>query len=86
MAGQIPTARRRPAGGLLRTRNFGLFWLGESVSGFGSAITTVALPLVAVSTHPVTLGKAPAQLLGGQISTNPGAGELACGLDPGALP
>jgi MFS family permease len=42
-------ARRGPAGGLLRTRNFGLFWAGESISGFGSAITTVALPLVAVS-------------------------------------
>jgi len=27
-----------------------LFWIGESISGFGSAITTVALPLVAVST------------------------------------
>ena len=26
-----------------------MFWVGESISGFGSAITTVALPLVAVS-------------------------------------
>jgi MFS family permease len=43
-------ARRERTGGLLRTRNFGLFWAGESISGFGSAITTVALPLVAVST------------------------------------
>jgi MFS family permease len=40
---------RRPVGGLLRTRNFALFWSGESVSGLGSAITTVALPLIAVS-------------------------------------
>jgi predicted MFS family arabinose efflux permease len=48
--------RRRPAGGLLRTRNYGLFWAGESVSGFGSAITTVALPLVAVSTLRASTG------------------------------
>lgn len=37
-------------GGLLRTRNFALFWSGETISGFGSAITTVLLPLVAVTT------------------------------------
>jgi len=40
----------RPLGGLLRTRNFGLLWVGESTSAVGSSITTVALPLVAVST------------------------------------
>src|ERR1700722_13223862 len=51
-----PAARRGPLGGLLRTRNFGLFWVGESVSGFGSAITTVALPLVAVSTPHASTG------------------------------
>jgi MFS family permease len=56
MAGQTPTARRRSAGGLLRARNFGLFWVGESVSGLGSAITTVALPLVAVSTLRASTG------------------------------
>ncbi len=43
-------------GGLLRTRNFGLFWVGESVRGFGSAITTVALRLVAVSTLHASTG------------------------------
>ena len=47
---RTPAPRRTPVGGLLRTRNFGLFWVGESTSGFGSAVTTVALPLVAVST------------------------------------
>jgi MFS family permease len=55
-ADDISAARRRPAGGLLRGRNFGLFWAGESVSGFGSAITTVALPLVAVSTLHASTG------------------------------
>ncbi|MFF5229500.1 MFS transporter [Dactylosporangium sp. NPDC000521] len=40
----------RPAGGLLRTRNFALLWTGQSTSAVGSAITTVALPLVAIST------------------------------------
>src|SRR4051794_21504825 len=37
-------------GGLLRTRNFALLWIGQSTSAVGSSITTVALPLVAVST------------------------------------
>jgi hypothetical protein len=36
-------------GGLLRTRNFALLWIGESTSAVGSAVTKVALPLVAVS-------------------------------------
>jgi hypothetical protein len=55
-AERMPAASRKPVGGLLRTRNFGLFWVGESVSGFGSAITTVALPLVAVSTLHASTG------------------------------
>ena len=33
---------------LLRHRDFRLFWLGQTTSRFGSAITTVALPLVAL--------------------------------------
>ncbi|WP_426507482.1 MFS transporter [Dactylosporangium sp. McL0621] len=36
-------------GGLLRTRNFALLWIGESASAVGSAVTSVAFPLVAVS-------------------------------------
>src|SRR5580693_10540576 len=51
-----PAASRGPVGGLLRTRNYGLFWAGESVSGFGSAITTVVLPLVAVTTLHASTG------------------------------
>ena len=50
VSGTGASPARRPLGGLLRTRNFGLFWVGETTSGLGSAITTVALPLVAVST------------------------------------
>lgn len=34
--------------GLLAHRNFRLLWLGETVSKFGTSITTVALPLVGV--------------------------------------
>src|ERR1700734_234251 len=55
-ASPVPPARPDRRGGLLRTRNFGLFWAGESISGFGSAITTVALPLVAVSTLHASTG------------------------------
>lgn len=40
--------RRR--GGLLRQRDFGLLWLGETASGLGNSVTAVALPLVAVVT------------------------------------
>src|SRR5262245_25513355 len=40
------------AGSLLRNRNFVLFWTGQTISEFGSAVTMLALPLIAV----VTLG------------------------------
>ncbi|MBT2385347.1 MFS transporter [Streptomyces sp. ISL-11] len=35
--------------GVLRTRDFRLLWTGETASGLGSSITTVALPLIAVA-------------------------------------
>jgi MFS family permease len=58
-------ARRR--GGLWRQRDFGLFWAGETTSQIGSAVTVVALPLVAVqslhaSTFAVTVLTAAAWL------------------------
>jgi MFS family permease len=37
-------------GGLWRQRDFALFWTGETTSEVGSAVTMVALPLVAVET------------------------------------
>lgn len=40
----------RPRGGLLRRRDFRLLWAGETMSRFGSNITGVAMPLVAVVT------------------------------------
>ena len=39
---------RRRVGGLLRERNFALLWSGETVSGVGSAMAAVAVPLLAV--------------------------------------
>ncbi|WP_026423247.1 MFS transporter [Actinokineospora inagensis] len=36
--------------GVLRSRTFRLFWAGETTSKFGSAMTVVVLPLVAVDT------------------------------------
>ncbi|WP_435209850.1 MFS transporter [Micromonospora sp. bgisy143] len=39
----------RPAGGLLRHRDFRLLWAAQTVSSIGSDVTTVALPLVAVA-------------------------------------
>jgi MFS family permease len=40
---------RRRSAGLLRDRDFRLFWFGQTTSRFGSTITTVAVPLVAVT-------------------------------------
>ncbi|MEU8266911.1 MFS transporter [Sphaerisporangium sp. NPDC049002] len=44
-----PGAVRRRRGGLLRDRDFRLLWAGETASGFGSTLTSVALPLVAIT-------------------------------------
>ena len=53
-----PSTRRR--GGLWRQRDFGLFWAGETTSQIGSAVTIVALPLVAVETlHASTSPRPP---------------------------
>ena len=41
------TARR---GGLLRQRDFRLFWAGESISEAGNSVTVVVIPLVAIGT------------------------------------
>ena len=41
-----PRSRRPP---LRRQRNFVLLWTGETISMTGSAVTTVALPLAAIS-------------------------------------
>lgn len=44
-----PTRRRRDVFGLLRKRDFRLLWIGETTSTVGTAVTSVALPLVAIS-------------------------------------
>jgi hypothetical protein len=36
-------------GGLLRQRNFRLLWVGETVSGTGTAMAAFVIPLLAVS-------------------------------------
>src|ERR1700722_1686567 len=41
------TGRR---GGLLRQRNFRLFWPGENISEVGNSVTLVVIPLVAIDT------------------------------------
>ncbi len=61
-------ARERPRiGGLLRQRDFRLFWTGETISQLGDTMARVALPLLAVlvlhaSTFVVTLLTATAYL------------------------
>jgi len=42
------TAARRP-GGLLRQRNFRLLWIGETISGAGSSMAVIGVPLLAVT-------------------------------------
>lgn len=44
------TAAATTPGGTLRGRDFRLLWAGESISKTGSAVTTFALPVVAVQT------------------------------------
>ncbi|MEU9885481.1 hypothetical protein [Sphaerisporangium sp. NPDC051011] len=51
---ETPSADARPPGlrrrgGPLRERDFRLLWVGETASAFGSSVTTVALPLVAIT-------------------------------------
>ena len=42
-------ASKRRIGGLLRQRNFALLWSGETVSGVGSAMAAVGVPLLAIA-------------------------------------
>ncbi|MFE9068509.1 MFS transporter [Streptomyces violaceusniger] len=42
--------RRAGRGGLLRDRDFRLLWIGETTSKFGSSVSRIAIPLVAVVT------------------------------------
>jgi MFS family permease len=44
---RVPPRRR---GGLLRQHDFRLLWIGETTSSLGSSVTSVALPLVALTT------------------------------------
>jgi Transmembrane secretion effector len=44
----MPGPARRP-GGLLWHRNFRLLWIGETVSGAGTAMAAIAVPLLAVT-------------------------------------
>lgn len=46
---EVTGGRARRLGGLWWHRDFRLLWIGETVSKLGSNVTTVALPLVAVS-------------------------------------
>jgi hypothetical protein len=43
-----PRGERRRFGGLLRQRNFRLFWVGETVNLLGSAMALIGVPLLAV--------------------------------------
>jgi Transmembrane secretion effector len=43
------TDARHRFGGLLRQRSFRLLWTGETVSGLGSSMAVVGVPLLAVS-------------------------------------
>src|SRR4051794_26246762 len=40
----------RPRGGVWRHRRFRLFWTGDTISAAGGALSTVALPLLAIET------------------------------------
>jgi hypothetical protein len=74
------TGRR---GGLLRQRNFRLFWAGESISEVGNSVTLVVIPLVALdtlhtSTFIVTLLTAMVWLPWSLSAFPPGPGSTGC--------
>ncbi|MEV7040409.1 MFS transporter [Amycolatopsis sp. NPDC051061] len=46
----MSAAPAQPRPNLVRHANFRRFWLGDTVSSFGSAVTVLALPLVAIET------------------------------------
>lgn len=48
--GEQPPAINGRRGGLLRQRNFRLFWTGQTISEFGNSVTIVVIPLVAIDT------------------------------------
>jgi MFS family permease len=71
--GEQPSAERRRFGGILRQADFRRLWLAGAVSQFGSEITVLAIPLIAVLTldaGPIAMGvlgasgSAPALLFG----------------------
>lgn len=54
-AGKAAPGDSRQYGGLLRQRDFRLFWTGETVNQFGSAMALLGMPLLAVlSLHATT--------------------------------
>jgi predicted MFS family arabinose efflux permease len=56
VAEQAETGQRRRAGGLLWQRNFRLLWTGETISGTGSSMAVIGVPLLAVAVlHASTL-------------------------------
>ncbi|MGH3115541.1 MAG: MFS transporter [Gaiellales bacterium] len=53
------TKGRQAVGGMLRQRDYGLFWLGESINRLGTAVVGVVLPLFALNAlhaGPVSIG------------------------------
>lgn len=51
------TQTRSPTASLWRNRAFTTFWIGQTISLFGSQVTLIALPLVAVLTLNITTGQ-----------------------------
>jgi len=80
---QVPEAPRERPPGLWRHRDFLLLWSGQAVSELGSAVTLLAVPLIAVvllhaSTFSVGL-LATASTLPGGIMLDQAAAEAARG-------
>ncbi|MEV4760172.1 MFS transporter [Micromonospora sp. NPDC049559] len=50
VAAPAATEARRRRGGLWWHRDFRLLWIGQTTSKFGSSVTNIALPLIAVAT------------------------------------
>lgn len=80
-----------PRGGLLRQRNFRLFWTGESISEVGNCVTIVVIALVAIdtlhtSTFIVTLLTVMVWLPGSSSAFPPERGSTGCHPGPSCWP
>src|SRR5260370_37198208 len=79
----LPAAKEAPGARLWRNRDFNIFWLGQTLSVFGDAFATIAIPLLVLRAtgSVVVMGLVTAVFGVAQVVTGLFAGWLADRLD-----